>query len=165
MRLKELPCIDRLNELFYINENSGRIFRKISVKYNAKKGQEAGVPRHDGYKVLMVDGEYYLSHRIAYKMYHGTDPNGIIDHINRDCSNNSKENLRDTTSTVNMRNIGIRSNNKSGVTGVSWFSSCNKWRATAYIKRKQIHLGLFERKEDAIQARRKYEESVYLKTE
>lgn len=48
----------------------------------------------------------------------------------------------------------LNRNSTSGVRGVSWSPKLGKWRAHIVIDRKQIHLGIYEKKEDAIEARR-----------
>lgn len=50
--------------------------------------------------------------------------------------------------------------NKSGYTGVGWKKQLNKWIARIMIDRKQIHLGVFDSLEDAIQARKEAEETL-----
>ena len=50
-------------------------------------------------------------------------------------------------------NKGIFSNNKSGVTGVSWNTKEQMWESDIGVDYKTIHLGLFTDKEDAIKAR------------
>ena len=47
--------------------------------------------------------------------------------------------------------------NTSGVTGVNWLKKNQKWRAYITVGDKQIHLGSFENKEDAIKARKEAE--------
>lgn len=80
-------------------------------------------------------------------------PSGIeIDHINGDKLDNRRGNLRLATRLQNIGNNGIRRDNTSGVRGVSWMSSLNKWRAYIAKNGKQIHLGIFERKEEAKRA-------------
>jgi hypothetical protein len=60
-----------------------------------------------------------------------------------------------------MMNVGLRSNNKSGVTGVIWHRRSSKWRAFIRINGKQIELGLFDRFEDAVVARKEAEEKYF----
>ena len=43
--------------------------------------------------------------------------------------------------------------NTSGITGVSWKKQRNKWKAYINVNRKQIHLGYFTEKDDAVRAR------------
>ena len=55
----------------------------------------------------------------------------------------------------------INKNNKSGITGVSWNSSRSKWEAKITFKQKTIHLGRFDNKRDAINARKKAEKKYF----
>jgi hypothetical protein len=52
-----------------------------------------------------------------------------------------------------MRNKLEYKNNKSGVTGVSWYPSSEKWRAKITVDKKQISLGYFHSLKDASKAR------------
>lgn len=78
----------------------------------------------------------------------------IVDHFDRNKLNNLTENLRQATYQDNARNISIPKDNTSGVIGVSWHKTTNQWRAYIVVNKKQIHLGNFTNKNDAIQARR-----------
>lgn len=51
--------------------------------------------------------------------------------------------------------------NSSGVKGVCWVASRQKWKAYIGFKGKQITLGYFDNKEDAITARKKAEEKYH----
>lgn len=55
----------------------------------------------------------------------------------------------------------MNSNNKTGVKGVSWMSSRQKYRAQITFKRKIYNLGYFDRLEDAAEARKKAEEEMF----
>lgn len=55
----------------------------------------------------------------------------------------------------------INKNNKSGVKGVYWDKSRGKWSASITFKRKNIHLGRFDNKQDAIEARKRAEEKYF----
>lgn len=48
----------------------------------------------------------------------------------------------------------LQSNNRSGVSGVSWSVDRAKWVAKIKVNRKQIFLGRFDSKSEAIKARR-----------
>lgn len=84
-----------------------------------------------------------------------------VDHINRNGFDNRKSNLRLATIQQNCMNKSIQINNTSNVPGVSWRKDRNKWRAYITVSRKQITLGLYERKEDAIAARKAAEEEYF----
>lgn len=77
-----------------------------------------------------------------------------IDHIFQKREDNRKSQLRFATSAENSRNVGLRSNNTSGVTGVDWAKREQKWRARIRFNNKEIHLGLFKNFNDAVKARK-----------
>lgn len=84
----------------------------------------------------------------------------VVDHINGNTLDNRRENLRICKQTDNSRwHIDLNKNNTSGYRGVCWHEQRGKWLATIRIARKQIHLGLFESKEDAARA---YDEAASL---
>lgn len=88
---------------------------------------------------------------LGYKWY---------DHADRNELNNRKHNLRPATTLENSRNKNKSAKNTSGIIGVSLTSS-NKWRARVSINRKEIFLGNFNNKEDAIKARLEAEAKYY----
>jgi len=52
-----------------------------------------------------------------------------------------------------MQNIGIRSNNSSGFTGVGYHKQTGRWRAFVVSAGKMVHVGLFDTIEEAARAR------------
>jgi len=67
-----------------------------------------------------------------------------IDHINGDKTDNRIENLREVTKQKNAFNTKTK--------GYSWNKENKKWRSRITLNNKQIHLGLFDKEEDAKQA-------------
>lgn len=55
----------------------------------------------------------------------------------------------------------IRKNNTSGVPGVDWLASKNRWRAAICFKGKRYYLGIFSRFEDAVAARKRAEVELH----
>lgn len=53
-------------------------------------------------------------------------------------------------------------NNKSGITGVVWDKSRQKWVAQIYLKGRCIHLGRYDSKEEAAQARKDGEKKYFV---
>jgi len=85
-----------------------------------------------------------------------------IDHINGDRLDNRKSNLRLATPAENQRNrTKLASNNTSGVTGVYWHISREKWRAVIKCGGKGIHLGDFTSFEDAVAVRKQAEKTYF----
>lgn len=76
-----------------------------------------------------------------------------VDHISGDKIDNRRSNLRAATKQQNGFNRGLSRNNTSGWKGVSWHRPTGKWVARLTLKYKEIYLGLFEDKDEAIAAR------------
>ena len=95
-------------------------------------------------------------------MYHGIDPlENLVDHEYGNRKNNKIKYLRLASDSQNqMNHIKLRSDNTSGVTGVSWHKVKKKWQAMIKAG-KRIHLGDFTNKEDAIQARKEAEKKYH----
>lgn len=83
------------------------------------------------------------------------------DHKDRNELNNRKYNLRPATAVENSRNKKKRKDNSSGFIGVSWNKSTQKWRARIHLNKKEITIGLFENKKDAVKARLNAEKEYY----
>ncbi len=76
-----------------------------------------------------------------------------VDHIDGDRTNNKLINLRYATYSENSCNQKLSNRNTSGAKGVCYDKSKKKWKETIKMNLKTIHLGYFERIEDAIRAR------------
>lgn len=74
---------------------------------------------------------------------------------------NRKENLRIATTSQNIMNRGLLSNNTSGVTGVHYSNTFNKWIAKIVVNGKTIYLGSSENKDVVIDMRKKAEEKYF----
>ena len=119
------------------------------------KGSKAGcLDTSNGYVKIKVAGRYYKAHRLAWLVVYGKFPSDQIDHINGVRDDNRIINLRAVTNVENCRNRALPNTNKSGHIGIHYNKRMNKWTATIGINYKNIYLGRFENKEDAIEARR-----------
>ncbi|MBC1851202.1 IS630 transposase-related protein [Listeria seeligeri] len=72
-----------------------------------------------------------------------------------------KKILSDGTNVATIASNKLRSNNKSGVTGVLFDESRQRWKAQIEFKGKKIYLGRFINKEDAVRARKEAEEKYF----
>lgn len=84
-----------------------------------------------------------------------------IDHISHNKRDNRKINLRICTPSQNSMNAKKRIDNTSGVTGVYFYGSRNKWIAVITVDGKVIHLGYFDTFEEAVEARKSAEEKYF----
>lgn len=77
----------------------------------------------------------------------------IVDHINHNCLDNRRENLRIVTSTQNQQNSRGHRNKTSKYRGVYWNSQRSKWESKIRVPSgKRIHLGAFSDENEAAQA-------------
>jgi len=103
-----------------------------------------------GYHVGRFDGVNIYAHRVAWVFHSGDWPDGEIDHINGDRTDNRIANLRAVTTALNAKNKRMDARNSSGVTGVYWHKSAKRWAVSIGNK----SLGCFVEFQDAVNARR-----------
>jgi hypothetical protein len=94
------------------------------------------------------------AHRVAFAHFYGHWPTDKVDHINQNRSDNRIENLRDVSPQENSQNQKLSKRNTSGVTGVTWHNQRKKWMAQITVSLKTHTLGIYEKKADAIAARK-----------
>lgn len=110
----------------------------------------------EGYAVARVDGKVVKMNRhILGKECEGA----VVDHKNRNRLDNRRCNLRVCTQKENSRNTSPTVTNKTGLLGIR-VTKCGRYNVRITANRKQLHVGNFVSKKDAIKARR-YAEDVY----
>jgi len=134
------------------NSETGIFVWKTSAGSRAIAGNVAGCTNgYHGYWQITINRKIYKAHRLAFLMAHGClpiEPN-VIDHINRDNSDNRISNLRECTPEQNSHNTRVHKDNNSGYKGVSWVASRNKWLTQISINKKNTNLGRFSCKHEA----------------
>ena len=153
MSICENVTTDFVRELFDYDGENLRWKNKSHPCSHCKIGSVAGYLNYDGYRHIRIRGKIYKAHRLVWLWHHGTWPNPEADHINRIPSDNRIENLREATHQENSENRGIRNDNTSSQTGVSWYKPTKKWVAHIGVGGKQIHLGYFDDFDEACAAR------------
>jgi hypothetical protein len=120
---------------------------------------------HGYYQVKFCKDGKYLNkkiHKLVAEYFIANPYNKqCVDHINNDKLDNNVNNLRYVTNQENSMNQKLSSNNTSNYKGVYYRKDLNKWYALIMINGKLKHLGLFEKIEDAINARVKKAKEVY----
>ncbi len=158
-KFKELPDIEYLNSIFTLDVESGVLYWKVSLSPVIKVGAKAGAIRifrnGPSYLVVGINGKYYPSHRIIYKMYYGVEPNGEIDHIDLNKQNNKPSNLRCVSTAENAQNRKKQIDNTSGHKNVYWRPETKKWRVMITAFGKVYHFGCYLNIEDAAEVAEK----------
>lgn len=115
------------------------------------KGKIAGKTRTDGYRMLRHPlgkrGQSIMiyEHRFVWFYHRRRLPNGQIDHINGDRSDNRIENLRDVTHRKNSQNA--KKHRDGHLVGVSKVG--RRFRSQASVGGRHIHFGYFDTAEEA----------------
>lgn len=172
MATRILPTPEELRQLLRYDPESGKLYwlpRPVEMFANEPQitpearcrawntswaNKEAFTASRDlGYKVGAIFGTNFRAHRVAWAIYYGEWPQGEIDHIDGDPSNNQIANLRVTDRTGNSRNLKRNATNTSGCGGVSYDERRGLWKAYIWVDGKQKFLGRFKHKFDAVLAR------------
>lgn len=132
----DLEDYDKIKNHYWLINKNGYV-----VTTNNKK--------HMHRVIMGVDGETWRSVQVDH--IHGEDTR----------NDNRKDNLRIVTPSQNGMNIGLKSNNTSGVTGVSWRKDINKWTSYITVEGNDIRLWSYLNKKDAILARKQAEEKYF----
>jgi hypothetical protein len=149
----------RLKEALHYNPDTGIFTRKVRSSNSIKCGQVAGSRSSSDYCRISIDRKKFLAHRLAWLYVYGENPTEI-DHIDHDRSNNAISNLREVSRIQNSQNMSISSSNTSGTTGVSINKKSGKWRSHIWLHGKQVSLGVFKNKSNAIIARKMAEHEI-----
>ena len=144
--------IQELKELLRYDLETGQVHWIAPGKGRIKK-KGAGAVTSTGYVGILIYGKRYYAHRIAWALHYGSWPDQQIDHVNGTKTDNRICNLRLATNAENGKNYGANKLNTSGVKGVSWCKSTQKWRALIKVNGKSLCRGRYADKNAAIAAR------------
>lgn len=171
----ELPPIDFLSQFFELDASIPEGIRwrdrprehfrhDLGFKFFQSKwpGKPAGCISGKYYRVALTykrGGEWVSvnlhNHRIIWTLQNGEDPGqNIVDHSNRDKRDNEGGNLRLADHIQSSQNRRKRSDNLSGVAGVSFRPDINKWRARITVSKRILDLGSFDTLEEAAAVRK-----------
>lgn len=152
---KDTLSISDLKKVLSYDYETG-IFKWLETRGpNSLKGSQAGSLENTGYISIRIGRKSYLAHRLAWFYCFEEWPIDMIDHIDRNKTNNSLDNLREATCMQNSRNRGLNKNNTSGYVGVH--ISKGKWAAEIIINGIKHRLGKYDNKEEASLAYKTFE--------
>ena len=151
---------EKLKEMFDYNHQTGELTHRYRSEDHFKTknafgmfnkrfaGRKAGCPGNHGYEQVYVDRKLQLTHRVIWAIVHGRWPEGHLDHIDGDITNNRIENLRECNSSQNNRN----KHKVAGIVklkGVRFHKPSQKFQSRICIDYKSTHLGYFDTAEEA----------------
>lgn len=145
----------------FFTYSDGRLF-------DTETGSEVGTKNKNGYYVIYVDGRLYYRHRIIYELFNGEIKGGmVIDHIKPvTCESGADdriENLRAISHADNLRKGSgrLRSNNTSGIKGVSYDKRDDLWIASICVNGNRMQKR-FKSLQDALNQRIDWERKFIL---
>lgn len=156
---RTIPPTKYLHECFIYNPETGalgwkqrplphfvttRAWKKWNTRY---AGKAAGVINKNGYWLIRINDEGYLSHRVIWKMITGKEPPLILDHKDGNPANNCLSNLRAATPLQQQWNKRLPKTNTSGFRGV--VRNRSKWQAQIKINGVCHYRGIFDTPEEA----------------
>jgi hypothetical protein len=153
---------EEAKRLFDYDPETGVVRWRVKTCRKVVVGAEAGTLKTNHrtgktYRHIRFRGKDHKAHRIIYLLQTSEWPPDDIDHLNGDGVDNRWENLRAATRLENSRNQRRLRNNTSGQTGVYWHEQNGKWVAQIMVHKRNIYLGYFTSKEEAIAARKEAE--------
>lgn len=145
-----------LKHFLYYDPFTG-IFKWVAIPKFAHRiniGDTAGTTRgKEGYVIIKLLQEYHFAHRLAWLYMTGEWPEKFIDHINVVKDDNRWKNLREADHSTNAMNVKRQTNNTSGFKGIDLDKRCNLWRVRIVKDKKEILIGYFKTKEEAVESR------------
>lgn len=138
-----------------VDDEDFEMLNKWKWHYNKNRGQ-GRAQRSTSRKSLEGKTSVFM-HRVIMNC-----PKDLqIDHINGNGLDNRKSNLRICTNIENSRNKNITKNNTSGIRGVSWNKSYQKWHTYIRVNYRHVFLGYYFDKEQALKVRKEAEEKYF----
>ena len=167
MAVSQIPCPTVMRLLLRYEPVTGKLFWRQRARcwFISKRGHAVWNARYSeaealcykdnhGYQTgAVLLARHMKAHRAIWAITQGKWPEGHVDHMNGDRTDNRIENLRDVSQLENQQNLKKNSRNKSGQVGVFWHKEYGRWWAYIGSGLTRVTLGFFENKQDAIDAR------------
>jgi len=141
--MRTYPTQERLKQLLDYDPETG-LFSRLS----GWRGKKVGTIDAKGYVRICVDYSIFRAHRLAWIYMTGEIPDDQIDHVNGDRSDNRWANLRSATQSQNQFNRSVRSENCTGMKGVT-LQPNGTYRAQIFIEGKLKCLGRHKTADEA----------------
>ena len=126
--------VERVREVFDYNPLTGNLHWKVRASKNTKLGSVPGCTSN-GYKIVRFDKQLYRQHRVIWAWVTGESDPPLLDHRDRDRSNNRFWNLRPASIAENNMN--------RAAAGVTCRSSDGRWIAQIGAGWKHFYLGTY----------------------
>ena len=152
VKFLELPSAERLRELFDYDVLRGELVWRESPASRTPAGSIAGCLSKKGYRQVRINSMPYKTHRLIWKWYYGTDPQGELDHRDQEdlqIKQNHIWHLRDLTG--RERRTVTHAHYKGSSLPAGVHLNGKRYQATIKQDGKKIHLGTYDTPNEAHQ--------------
>lgn len=140
---------EKLIKVLDYQPETGKFSWRPDVPNYARYKDEVGYIDTYGRRYINIRRRSYAAHRLAWLFVTKKWPKGSVIPINGNYLDLRFDNLKEVSAQEISTTRRPRENETSGLTGVSWVSSRNRWVAYITINYKRRHLGYFKTKEEA----------------
>lgn len=145
--MKTLKCgltQEQIKEFLTYDPVEGTFTRNVPAKGGRYAGtlEIKGSDNGYGYLRVWLYGKSHCLHILAWIYVTGREPEGFIDHKDRDRANNRFSNFRECSRSENNCNRGLRKDSVSGVPGVG--KENGKYRVRLQLNKKRVFLGYYD---------------------
>jgi hypothetical protein len=143
----------RLKEVLHYTPDTGLFTWKQKRGRQAVGSIGGSATGSGGYVRLMVDGQLYLAHRLAFLYMEGKMPELDVDHRNGVRTDNRFDNLRHATRSLNNQNRhGAQRRSSTGFMGVTQDKRDGRFYAAIFYNGRKRGLGGYDTPEEAHEA-------------
>lgn len=147
---------ETVKQLFDYDLTTGNLLYRYNPRGPGKRrGDAAGTIQPNGYKMVMVKRRRHYIHRLVWLWHHGWMPKRpmVMEHVNRDKTDNRIENLRVVSSLQNAHNVDYSTTrSETGYRGVCYLKDRNKFLAYCHHDGKRVFVGHFDDPHTAAEA-------------
>ena len=138
------PTAAEVRRLLDYDQETGVFRWKVATTNRVKVGQVAGsLSTTTGYLTITIAGKHFNASNLAGLHVTGEWPAKLVDHRNRNRTDNRFDNLRLASYSQNSANGPVHKDSKTGLRGVTLHKP-GRWRAQIRVGADRIHLGLFD---------------------
>lgn len=139
-------CVPQSKLLEIFTYSQGKLFWIVESNYCSFQGKEAGYVSPCGYCYITVNNVRYKRSRLVWAFHNGWPAsNLLVDHINRDKSDDNINNLR-------LVSVAENRWNSNNIKGYTYEKDRQKYKVTIMAYSKRVLIGRYDTEEDAREA-------------
>jgi len=157
---------DTLLEWFYLDKDGNTVrrakngYRRRYKKDDIVKGYKLCSHGYLGVHIPLTRTTISYHHLVTFLRGIEIPEDKVVDHYNGNSCDNSVSNIRIVTQQINCRNSRKRSDNTSGITGISWNKVSNSFTVRKQLDGKRVYLGMRNTLSEAVTLLNSYRQVI-----